>query len=310
MKRFFLAVTIITAAFQTFADEPESIFNNAKSNNNYWTKHNIENATELELPAINDKEYHSIFNSTSSIKKSEINTESDGVDSPVTELGRPEKADIAKQPFKTAGKLFFVDDSGANKYCSAQYIGNSKTLLTAGHCVRNSANKKWYTKFFFRPQYSNGSSVTGTGWVCATTWSSYTDKVPEWTVNWAKDYAFIQTVNSSKSGYLGYRLNKLTSTITSIGYPSNFENGQYLMRVTGSMKIAKNNVVEMINNPMRSGNSGGAWIEDLSNSNSNGNNIVGINSFHYNNSPESEYSPILDEQFEKLLKFSFNGCSN
>lgn len=312
MKYIALSSIAIAMAANCYAEVPESVFNTTKNGVDYWSQEKINSAVPMELPAINSDEYQRIFKDTQQSgvdKHEEVFAGSDGEQSAKAAPGVPEIADLSRQPFKTAGKLFFTDDAGASKYCSAQFIKNTNVLLTAGHCVRNAKNKKWYTNFKFYPQYKNGSAGKIIGWHCATTWSGYTTVVSGWSQNWAKDYAFIYTSSASKDGYLGYKINNATSLLTAIGYPGNFQGGKYLMRVAGENVATGNQVVEMYNNPMRSGNSGGAWIINIGDSNTNGNHVVGINSFHYTNKQNSEFSPVFDNQFLTLLNFAAGKCS-
>lgn len=302
MKKILLSTIALMVTCQCYAEYPEATFNNARSNGEYWNPEKLSNAIPMGLPEINRGEHDRIVKGT----RPDAARKASGA----VGVSIPERVDMSKQPFKTAGKLYFTDDLGVNKYCSAQFIKNANVLLTAGHCVRNAVTKKWHRNFAFYPMYSNGSAVTSIGWQCATTWSSYTDKISGWYQNWGKDYALIYTKSQSRNGYLGYRINNTTSLTTAIGYPGNYGMGQYLMKVSGVRGNMTGSVAKMPDNPMRSGNSGGAWIVDLKDSNVNGNYIVGINSFSYQNDKNSNYSPVFDDAFNTLLNFGSNKCSN
>lgn len=310
-KLFPLPISIVLA-FQCHAAVPEATFNLYKNKNAYWTTEKLQQAVPMDAiethrSSYNQSAYHHKKQELSPILSSDDKRRTHSYNMDVT----PTKANIEIQPYKTAGKLYFSDDSGKNKYCSAQYVKSKNLLLTAGHCVRNAVTKKWYSNFVFYPRYSNGPKDKSTGWLCATTWSDYTKKIPGWSQNWGKDYAFIYTLSPSKKGYLGYKIHSPETLTTAIGYPSNYEKGNYLMKMSGTqMRISGSSVIEMQVNRMRSGNSGGAWIVNISDNNVNSNYVSGINSFHYTNKPDSEFSPMFDRDFITLMNFSNNKCSH
>ncbi|WHS98747.1 MAG: hypothetical protein LZT29_01695 [Pantoea stewartii] len=308
-KLLLLPMSIVLAS-QGHAAIPEAIFNLYKNKNVHWTTEKIKSAVPMDAVEIHHRHYHHKTDPLQNHKQSTALSFDDKYRKrPRNTGGTPTKTNINVQPYKTAGKLFFSDDSGKSKYCSAQYIKSKNLLLTAGHCVRNAVTKKWYSHFIFYPRYANGPKDKSTGWLCAATWSDYTKTIPGWSQNWGRDYAFIYTLSPSKNGYLGYKINSTEKFTTATGYPGNYEKGNYLMKMSGTQRrVSGSSVVEMRTNRMRSGNSGGAWIINIGENNTKGNHVTGINSFHYANTPDSEFSPVFDKDFITLMNFSNNKC--
>ncbi|WGZ32828.1 hypothetical protein [Xylella fastidiosa] len=107
---------------------------------------------------------------------------------------------------------------------------------------------------------------------------------------------------------------------TAIGYPVNYgHKGFFLQKVNGSKgKIFDfvdsqgnviSKVVQMLDNPMLEGSSGGAWIAKLNASKKGyGNYAVGLNSFGYTEEPTITYGPYFDKKVFKLLNKVKNSC--
>lgn len=62
-------------------------------------------------------------------------------------------------PHKWVGRLSFSVPGGTS-YCSATAISNN-TMVTAAHCVYDSTNNVWYSRWVFSPAYRNGSAPYG-----------------------------------------------------------------------------------------------------------------------------------------------------
>src|SRR5262249_55629924 len=92
-----------------------------------------------------------------------------------------------------------------------------------------------------------------------------------------------------------------------IGYPMNFGNAQIMYKISGSNgPYSTTAFVQMVGNPMRHGNSGGAWhVRDGA---SRVNILLGINSFHANDATD-EYSPYLNADAIKLYD-DVRSCRN
>src|SRR5262245_31358664 len=88
--------------------------------------------------------------------------------------------------------------------------------------------------------------------------------------------------------------NRLPAAVAAIpvGVPSgdanaDFGSGRTMMRVEGKRGLMTDDTIQMLGNPMRKGNSGGAWY-------ANGN-FVGNNSRHNHHDTTTEWSPYYDE---------------
>lgn len=69
-------------------------------------------------------------------------------------------------PNAQIGKLYFdTDPTSAFRWswCSGSAVnsGNKSLVLTAGHCVYDIGNRRWYTNSFFVPGYENGARPFG-----------------------------------------------------------------------------------------------------------------------------------------------------
>lgn len=67
-------------------------------------------------------------------------------------------------PNRQVGKLYFDTDPGPAynwSHCTATAINseNKSLVLTAGHCVFNTATRSWYTNVWFYPGYENGKNL-------------------------------------------------------------------------------------------------------------------------------------------------------
>lgn len=168
-------------------------------------------------------------------------------------------------PFRTVGKLWFTDPSGAWFVCSGSMI-KPGIVATAGHCVA-SGSGQWYSNFQFIPSYRNGSAPYGTwtSWASATTtgtWFSGGGGVPN-----AGDYALI-VFNRNASGYrigdytgwLGWQYPSLVGKhVTVLGYPQNLDSGAIKHRVDAQTTSGSNST-GLWGSDMRGGSSGGPVV--------------------------------------------------
>lgn len=71
-------------------------------------------------------------------------------------LGNQISAFWTAYPYRAVGKLF----SSAGT-CTATSISGNSLIVTAAHCVYNTANNTWYANKVFSPAYRNGASPYG-----------------------------------------------------------------------------------------------------------------------------------------------------
>ena len=184
------------------------------------------------------------------------------------QVGVPSPADLSKSPFKYGGILLFRKADGLSNRCSAQFVGEKNILLTAAHCVRDPKSGKFYEITGFYRAFNENTFAKKFTAACMGTKSGWVSTSDE---RYQYDYAFIRTTEDSDVGYMGYQTFQNESTWTEFGYPGNFGGGQVMQKVTGTFGQILNGEVEMKGNPMRNGNSGGAWFYQKSGGEQRGN---------------------------------------
>lgn len=228
------------------------------------------------------------------------------------------------QPFLNIGKLGFKkyeDKQHKTKRCTAQFVGSDavtgkNVLMTAAHCVFNVDADIWNSNFTFYRAYDaetgNPTYAQKVGWSCIAIYEEY--HVPS--KDRSYDYAFILTDIASTAeapGYLTLKLAAEPQSVTSVGYPANFGSGKSMVQVAGVSQVPEGGTVEMLNNPMNGGSSGGAWIADfLQGSAPAGdlNTASGLNSFHKISNDQNEYGPVFDGNTQALMSFVAGGCNS
>jgi hypothetical protein len=226
----------------------------------------------------------------------------------------PEDAATAAEPFKAAGRLFFVDSKGIQRWCTAAFVDNDSTLLTAAHCVWDRANSTFYSNIYFSRAYENGFgenfSIAAIG------------VLKDWTqagVPHQFDFAFLTTTQATGSGHMvsGASPNPLQDWIA-VGYPRNFvfdgttesPNGEIMKRARGVAGAANQNMFLMLGNPMGRGTSGGSW--NAPGRPPFGNVVFSVSSM-LGQKPDSIYGPMLFDTALRqrtldLSTFVINGC--
>lgn len=212
--------------------------------------------------------------------------------------GVPVEADVNAAPFDSFTRLAAVhpDNPNVSSICTAEFVGDSKdVLLTAAHCVFNNDSKRWYTSFSAAQKYRDGISPQTFGWQCAAIYSGWAYG------EYARDYAFIKVIGKSATA-LGLRAGNLPGSFRAAGYPQNFQSNERLMVVDGGSGPVGNGVVQMADNPMRHGNSGGAWLD--------GNVAIGLNSFAYDSDAVNIWGPRFDSETLRLYEYVRRNCSD
>jgi hypothetical protein len=210
--------------------------------------------------------------------------------------GAPQQADVSLSPHSLVGKLLFTKD-GQDTYCTAQLVGDDSMILSAAHCVRDKNSGQLHNKMSFIAGYKDSlnrfSAVS-----CVGTWSTFPDlKVP----NYAVDYAFLRLA-TKLDGHLGLKPRLPAAEWISVGYPKDISGGEIQQFVVGSKRGVHNYIVEMTENQMNGGASGGAFIANIS-----GPVAVSVNSFR---SGAFMYGPYFDGSMGTLYSTVMNGCPN
>lgn len=215
--------------------------------------------------------------------------------------GVPGKVDdpSAAAPYWSTGRLTFRDSDGVPSACSAQFVESASVILTAAHCVMDEKTGKWFSNFVFQRAYNDGETAQTVGWRCVSLFDAFHTPAP----NYAYDYAFILADGKDDEKPLAMTTGTPASTaLTAIGYPANFGNGRFLYKVDGEWATVSGGVVTMKGNPMRSGNSGGAWFTDFKVGGGAGENrVISLNSHHLKGNTEDENGPLFTADTNLLL---------
>lgn len=265
----------------------------------YWTEERMQQAEPVEPPTVTEEELQRLLSEpeTGGAPGQTIEgapaPEGASSEDASAATGTPTKADVKSRPFWNGGKFFFTKQDGKNYYCSAEFVGSKRVVMTAGHCVTDG-NGNWYKNFKFKRAYDNGGGQS-VGWDCMSVKTAYFNGGDN-----AYDYAFIYTNTDSGAGWLGFKTGVPYTSWTSIGYPKAYSGGNYMYKVKGTKGSVSTRVVEMLDNPMEGGSSGGAWIGDLQSSKG-GNYAIGLNSYHTTSS--NEFSPYFNSTTYDLLVY-------
>jgi V8-like Glu-specific endopeptidase len=202
-------------------------------------------------------------------------------------------ADRSVLPYCTVGKLFMQFD-GSN-YVGTAWTIAEKAVFTAGHCIFDRSGGGWADKVLFVPQYHRGTEPVGR-WAATRLHS-----LVGWTQN--RDFKYdmgvfeVDRLIRPTTGSLGWMANfpPNQGPYTSIGYPAALPfDGQEMWQSVGAY-IDGSNPIQMHNN-MTGGCSGGPWVA----AKSGGPFANGLNSFRYNNNPNTMYSPYFGQGFLNL----------
>ncbi|NUS72809.1 MAG: hypothetical protein HOQ05_05315 [Corynebacteriales bacterium] len=201
----------------------------------------------------------------------------------------------------TVGKVFFTLNK-IDYVCTATSINsaNRDTLITAGHCV-NSGPGAFATNWIFVPAYSPGNEPYGR-------WTARTLYAP---ANWTErgelahdyGYAVLNTNGGSHIadvvGTQGVTFNPARGThIHSFGYPELAPyKGDALYLCEGDAQQDTRGTGQGIPCDMTEGSSGGPWLTDF---NGNTGNVMSVNSFGYDDTPNVMYGPYLGDTAENL----------
>jgi len=171
----------------------------------------------------------------------------------------------------TNGKVYFLDGN-AGYVCSGTAINsaNGSVVWTAGHCVNDGGNDRFYTNWIFKPAYNSGKGYPDFA-------AKYLYTSVDWAKNgeFGKDYAaaVVDPVNSktlqATLGGIGrdlafgadYTTNR---PLDAYGYPAAGKfNGQKLYKCPSQLKYVDTASPNTMGIPctMTGGSSGGAWLD-------------------------------------------------
>ncbi|MFO0966442.1 MAG: trypsin-like peptidase domain-containing protein [Gemmataceae bacterium] len=247
-------------------------------------------AIPIESPPMSDEELEALRRQEGPPSQPESKNESS-----LAIFGTPTEANIAVSPYQYGGKLFFKGSDGLTYVGSAQFVGEYNIILTAAHCVRDNKTGAFFSNFRFYRAFKNGSYAklflvnawgTKVGWVSDPPNRRY-------------DFAFLRTTDDSDVGYLGYKTFQSENSWNAFGYPHNYGNNQIMQTVNGSRGEVVGGTVQMLGNPMRSGNSGAARFIEVS---SNNRQVLGNDAFHKDGDSANEWGPQFDNSTFTLLK--------
>jgi len=270
------------------------------SEDDYWTQERMQNAVEMSLPEISEEDisnfkYYSPKDQNQKLIEPSTVSDLNAANIDLIANGKVTEADVGKRPFWNAGKLFFTTPNG-DSTCTAQFVGSGRVIMTAAHCVVDGDTGKWYKNFRFQRAYNSGGGQT-VGWECGSVYKSWYTPTK---TNYPYDYAFLYMSSKSGAGWMGFKTGTPYNDWTSVGYPKNFHCGSKMGVVNGSKGNIGTGVLEMLNNPMYKGASGGAWIGDLNSSSSTGNYAISLNS--HTGTATSLWGPQFDTNTYNLLQ--------
>lgn len=195
-------------------------------------------------------------------------------------------------PYVACGKLFF--SQGGTDYVGSAAAMANNMLLTAGHCIYEGGN--WSSDVAFYPAYPYLPFTIYT----ATWGATYFDGASAWTYDFG--IMWVPAGMQATIGTVGWAANVVPAssvTINAVGYPAAAPfPGNVMYQASGNC-INAANPMEMDNNDMTPGCSGGPWII-----NNNGQQCaIGVNSFRYSNQLITMWSPQFGQDFLSLLAY-------
>lgn len=180
-------------------------------------------------------------------------------------------------PNRQVGKLYFDKDPGPGydwSWCTATAVNaeNKSTLITAGHCVWDITNRRWYTNLQFYPGYQYGATQ-GVYYAktYSTTWNYYNSGTLADDMGAVVVYPRGGTAIVNALGGHGAWFNGSTNQYrTSLGYPktdwrwpgytANGEDARYCQGTDYYYSSGSFAGQNYLNCRMTGGASGGPWL--------------------------------------------------
>ncbi|MEV8284322.1 trypsin-like serine peptidase [Streptomyces niveus] len=204
---------------------------------------------------------------------------------------------------KTVGRLFFVNASGADTWCTATAVksANRSTAMTAAHCVRRGSSPgNTNTAMVFVPGYHQGKMPYGT-------FAVRTAATPRtWENDSVNDISAL-TVDADKKGRKltdvvggqAIAFNRaLGGTVSALGYSATRpQRGEELLRCVGRTK--KEHGTQVIPCDLTGGASGGPWLAGFRTTTGKGT-LVSVNASLDSLTPTKMYGEILGATAKKV----------
>jgi Trypsin len=268
-----------------------------------WTPSTLERAALAPRPNVDPSQVRAASRDRAARQATPGTTPSNDVAGTERQAGN-----VLQKPLYWAGRLFFKAPDG-DYVCSAQFI-SPRVILTAAHCVRDSDTGEWYKDHVFALQYNAGKFTALYPYDCMATKNGWVQPGFE---KYLYDYAMILVDKPSRTGNFGteWGWQGEYSDAAKIGYPGGVDDGEVIQVEKGPIAFV-DGVVQMKhgNTADQGGSSGGAWIGKFSDAegNDDGNYIISLESFGYDEEPGVDYGPYLDENFKSLWDYVENGC--
>ncbi|MFD5747901.1 trypsin-like serine peptidase [Streptomyces sp. NPDC127033] len=206
-------------------------------------------------------------------------------------------------PLKTVGRLFFVNASGADTWCTATAVksANRSTVMTAAHCVRRGSSPgNTNMLMVFVPGYSKGKKPHGTFAVR----SAATPRT--WVYDSTNDMAALVVDTDTKgrklTNVVGGQAISFTravgGTVSALGYSATRpQRGEELLRCVGKPK--RDDGAQSIPCDLTGGSSGGPWLADFNATTGKGV-LVSVNAALDSLTPTKMYGEVLRTTAKKV----------
>ncbi|MGW1764664.1 trypsin-like serine peptidase [Streptomyces sp. NPDC002073] len=204
---------------------------------------------------------------------------------------------------KSVGRLFFVNASGADTWCTATAVrsANRSTVMTAAHCVRRGSSPfNTNTSMVFVPAYGKGKVPYGAFAVrsAATprTWQTdSTNDMSALTVDAGRNGKKLTDVVGSQA--IAFH-RPVGAAVSAFGYPATRpQRGEELLRCVGTAK--KEHGTQFIPCDMSGGSSGGPWLADFDAATGKGV-LISVNSALDSLTPTKMYGEIWRDTAKKV----------